>query len=431
MLKVDDSASTSFKVVDPNAFDISYLDGSQAQGDYVTDNFEIGGTSIKGLQMGFATDANLTRGIMGIGYTTNQASNDPRHPAPFTYPSIIDTMVEQKLISTKAYSLYLDDLQSSTGSIIFGGLDSDKYHGNLLEVPLVPAQFPNGSVIYTTFTVALTSFSITDENGAETQLTNSKRYPVVLDSGTTITYLPDTVAGRLYSAIGAVDDTENSGIVFADCKLNPSIKFNYQFGGSSGITIEVPLSELLFSIQDITGGSSGFLPNLPFSEPCAFGIFPDAGGPSILGDTFLRSAYVVYDISNDVVALAQTNFNSTTSSIVNFEASQTAIPNVSGVASTVDVTQTATGILGDGGGSVKSRTSGLSGTGTGDSGGSGPTATVTVTPSGNGAAATTTSTSSSTRNAGVKTMPAFDGRSTIVIGLWGAFALLGGALFLA
>ena len=56
---------------------------------------------------------------MGIGFDLDEA-------AETVYPNIIDDMVSQGLIATKAYSLYLDDYDSPTGSIIFGGVDSGK-----------------------------------------------------------------------------------------------------------------------------------------------------------------------------------------------------------------------------------------------------------------------------------------------------------------
>ena len=42
---------------------------------------------------------------------------------------------------------------------------------------------------------------------------------------------------------------------------------------------------------------------------CLFGIFPTNNGAKVLGDTFLRSAYVVYDMNNNEVSLAQSNFD--------------------------------------------------------------------------------------------------------------------------
>lgn len=61
--------------------------------------------------MALATKAqSIPTGIMGIGFDTDESivSNGGQ-----SYPSIIDTMVSENIISSKSYSLYLDDLSKS------------------------------------------------------------------------------------------------------------------------------------------------------------------------------------------------------------------------------------------------------------------------------------------------------------------------------
>jgi hypothetical protein len=329
-------------------------------------------------------------------------------------------MVSQGLIASKAYSLYLDDLEASTGSIIFGGLDSDKYHGNLLQIPVVPDTLQNGTQVYAEFGVALTGFSITSQTGSTTSLTTSSyAEPAILDSGTTATYLPDRLVELIIKKINGVYDSQNSGNIYVDCSLlnNASMTFDFSFGGANGLTIKVPVSELVFDITSSAFATGTFTsPNLPFSSTCAFGILPAGQNPSILGDTFLRSAYVVYDLSNNLIAIAQTNFNSTTSSIVDFEAGATSIPNVSGVASSASVTQTATGVIGFGVGGKTATANGGKTTSTGAG-----------TGTGTGVAASSTT----SKSAAAISVPALDMRALLVLGIAGAFAGLGGGWFLA
>jgi len=380
--------------------------------------------------MGLAYNSTIGTGLMGIGYTINEASNSPRDSSPFTYPSIIDSMVSQGLITRKAYSLYLDDLQSATGSIIFGGLDADKYHGNLLQMPVVPTQLRNGSIVYAELGVALTSFGITGQQGNTENLTSSGyKNVVILDSGTTITYLPRSLVSQIYSRIGAVDDTSSSGsgMVYVDCNIvknSPRLTFNYGFGGASGLTIKIPISEVVFPLSELGSSGSFSSSSLPFANACGFGIWSGGStGPYILGDTFLRSAYVVYDLQSNVIAIAQTNFNSTSSSVVEFKATETGIPNVSGLASSVDVTASPTAILpGNPGGRTSTGSGGPGATGLVTTAG-GPTVTGTIAPS--------SSTASASKSAGVASMPAFDGRSLVVLSIAGAFAVLGGGWFVA
>ncbi|KAN0105884.1 acid protease [Hyaloscypha variabilis] len=417
----DSSKSSTFKIVDANGFDIEYEDESGATGDYITDTFSVGGATIKALEMGYATRSSSSIGVMGIGYDVNEASDTGEsatayHAAGFIYPSIIDTMVSQGLIASKAYSLYLNDLEASTGSIIFGGLDSDKYHGDLLQMPVVPDTYSNGTNVYADLDVALTGFGITDQSGSTTNFTSSSyEEAVILDSGTTATYLSDDIIAQLLTAINGVDDSENSGNIYVDCSIadNTSMTFNFGFGGPTGIKIAVPVSELVFSLSSAFSTGTT-LPDLPFASACAFGILPGDTGPFILGDTFLRSAYVVYDLSNNLIAIAQTNFNSTTSKIVDFTASETSIPNVSGAAASASIAQTATGVIGNDGGGQRT-----------------VTVTAGATSAGTGTGTSSTATGTTSKSVAVGAVPAFDGRGLLVLGISAGFALLGGGWLLA
>lgn len=388
----------------------------------------VGNATIKSQIVGLAYDITVRTGIMGIGFSQNVASNNGRRP--LTYDTMIDSMFDQKLINLRAYSLYLDSKGAETGSVIFGGLDSDKYVGNLFQLPLVPTRSRNGSLVYDHFTVVMTSLQL--DNGTSFQNFTSANYrsAVVLDSGTTLTYLPEVTVRQIYTQINAIDDSEGrqaSGYVYVDCGIasNSSGSFNYRFGDSrESVEIRVLISELIYPLNQIFRGSGylDFLPRLPFKNVCVFGIMPAIEGISILGDTFLRSAYVVYDLSNSVVAMAQANLNSTSENIVEFAVGAKAIPRVSGVASIVEATQTATfgGGVGNGGlrptvtntgRSTSSATSGV---------------TVAVTSSVGGSP---TSTPTPTQNGGGKIVG--DVGALIVLGLSFSMALLGSNWFFA
>lgn len=71
---------------------------------------------------------------------------------------------------------------------------------------------------------------------------------------------------------------------------------------------------------------------------CEFGLMSSGTGDIALGDSFLRSAYVVYDLTNKQIGLAQTVFNETLSNIVEIDSG---IPYASATA-TAMATQTHT-----------------------------------------------------------------------------------------
>jgi len=68
----------------------------------------------------------------------------------------------------------------------------------------------------------------------------------------------------------------------------------------------------------------------------------DPSGSIILGDSFLRSAYVVYDLENNEIANGQTAFNATSSNIKVIPLG-TGLPGVSFVATQIAPIAAATG----------------------------------------------------------------------------------------
>ncbi|KAI1186917.1 aspartic peptidase domain-containing protein [Nemania serpens] len=300
--------SSTYKLVDPGAFRIQYLDNSGAEGDYIKDTFHVGGASIKALQVGLAENSSINSGLLGIGFNVNVAADQP-------YPNIIDLFVNQGLIDIKAYSLYLNDLAAETGTILFGGLDTKRFIGQLKAVDILPDAH---SKIYSSFTVALESLKISSGAGSEGSDLLDEETLVILDSGTTLTYLPPRVTRRIYKAFGAVDDTGVTGLVYVSCDLLSSRKdttVDFQLGGPNGPLIRVPIDEIV--LDNIRGyvGIGLALPDLPFDDVCSFGI-QSLSGIYLLGDTFLRSAYVA-------------NVNATETNVV--EIGSTGIPLVSGV----------------------------------------------------------------------------------------------------
>lgn len=333
MTAVDISSSSSFTNLS-SVFQIEYVDGSAVQGYYFTDSVEVAGATIDAVQMGLADTSDITYGIMGIGFDADEA-------AATLYPNIIDKFYTSGLIGARAYSLYLDDLESSTGSILFGGVDSDKYSGSLIAVPIIKDSTANN---YTSFSVTLSSVAAVSSDGSVADNYTMSAQAVILDSGTTLTYLPETVAESIFTTFGATYD-ESLGYATVDCSLsdNSSISLEYQFGGTDGPIIKVAMSELVLDAGTSRGGGgSGYESNAV--EICAFGVSMSSGS-YLLGDTFLRSAYAVYDLDTKQVALAQSTFNSTSSSVVAIT-SGSSIPGVSATATGVVATSTGSSIGG-------------------------------------------------------------------------------------
>ncbi|PVH98043.1 acid protease [Periconia macrospinosa] len=309
-----------------SVFNISYVDGSGASGDYAKDTFRFGGRDIQNLQFGIGYSSSSPEGILGIGYTVNEVQVNRAGLQP--YPNLPQKLTDDGTISANAYSLWLNDLDASTGSILFGGIDTSKFKGSLQLLPIIQERG-----VHAEFIIALTGMG---QNGQTNSIFTNQSIAVLLDSGSSLMYLPDNVANALYEAYGAQYDS-SQGAAFVDCNLSTrqgSIEFTF-----SGVTISVDLSELVIT--------AGFQRGRPI---CILGVSPAGNSLSVLGDTFLRSAYVVYDLQNNQIGLAQTNFNATGNSNIKEITNGTAgVPSATPVAnavSTADVGQGGGRILG-------------------------------------------------------------------------------------
>ncbi|KAK0655659.1 aspartic peptidase domain-containing protein [Cercophora newfieldiana] len=315
------SKSTTYLTVGQNEFDISYVDGSSSKGDYFTDVFEIGGASLSNMTMGLGIKTDIAYGLVGVGYALNEAIVGNTQETSSAYPNLPVNMMEEGLINTVAYSLWLNDLDASSGSILFGGIDTEKYHGELTRINIYPTQ-----KLYTAFLVAFTSLGAYSPSGSDTLTSKSFPIPVVLDSGTTLSYLPTDLAMQVWKEVGAIYSSQLQLAVIPCQMQNSKGYFSFGFGGPNGPLINVTMDEL---VLDLTGGQPLTFNNGPYKgmDACEFGIQNFTNPPYLLGDTFLRSAYVVYDLVNNQIGIAPTDFNSTRSNIVAFASKSAHIPS--------------------------------------------------------------------------------------------------------
>jgi hypothetical protein len=182
--------------------------------------------------------------------------------------------------------------------------------------------------------------SATSPSGTDQLTPSNYATAAILDSGTTITLLPDDLAQAIFSEVGAVV-SRSLGAVVVPCALaNVNGTINYGFGGPGGPTIKVAVSDLVLPLTLTSGRQPKFRDGSP---ACQLGIQAAGDLPVLLGDTFLRSAYAVYDLFNNRIALAQTDFNSTDSNVVAFASEGAQIPSATRANNAERVTQTATG----------------------------------------------------------------------------------------
>lgn len=251
-------------------------------------------------------------GILGLAFTA--LMQDPTQDVPF-----ILNLLKNKVIKEPVFSIYLNRQgdYGYTGEIVIGGYETSRFTGQLNFLPLVTYDDSGKANIGTTgsntgihkyWTVpgqAIAMYDISGKQLYETKLDQLE--PVILDTGTTLSYLPlATVIALLdrvtsnYTALSL-----NSGTIQAyqvNCLdfTRQHLWFDFQFSPSTSsfstapVIIRVPLNEMVLP-QDTN--------NISTATTCLFGMAPistgflsSVGSGWILGQTVLRSAYVVHDM---------------------------------------------------------------------------------------------------------------------------------------
>lgn len=245
---------------------------------YYVDAIGIPGASknLTAVQFGKATASqDLNEGILGLGFGNGVNLN---------YSNFVDALQQQGLTNTKAFSVALGNSDTAGGTIVFGGVDTKKFSGSLAAMDI---QAPTGGDIQR-YAVQVNSISYTNSSGT-TKYPNSALSGVVLDTGSSLCELPSAIVAAMADDVGAQQDPQ-SGLLAVDCSAaSASNKLEFAF---NGVTIAVPMSQ--FILQD--------------ANSCVLGVMalqPGSGITALLGDTFLRNAYVVFDQTNMKINMAQ------------------------------------------------------------------------------------------------------------------------------
>lgn len=207
-------------------------------------------------------------GLFGIGGTGLEGTSKKytNFPAQLVLDGVIDHL---------GYSIYLNARNESTGTIVFGGVDTAKYQGDIYWLR-------NKKPRNTYFGVDVTVNGITQV--------------AMLDTGTQFLYLSSKIVDSIAESFSGSYDP-SKGIVVPNPPKNPE-PFLFEFGKAK---IYVPYEDLLADPEN--------------HHQLAIFKTSESGGIPLLGSAFLRSAYVVYDFDRNMAAIAQVK-HTTESAIV-------------------------------------------------------------------------------------------------------------------
>lgn len=258
--------SESSTAVDMNSNKTLYYGIGSANISYFQDDIALPGASsaMTGVQFGVSTGSSSEfSGILGLGYGLGYTTK---------YRNFVDELAYQNQTQVKAYSVALGGKDEGEGVLVFGGVDASKFAGRLATLPIVPADdSPDGLARYW---ISMGNMSLTPPSGQTKTYANSSM-DVFLDTGSTLTLLPQEICDQLSADFGS-DGLQSSGYYSVDCSLadvDGTVNFDFD-----GVSIGVPYSEFIRQVGE---------------DSCVLGITP-SDTFTLLGDTFMRSAYGMF-----------------------------------------------------------------------------------------------------------------------------------------
>ena len=288
-----------------------------------------------GVQFGVAAKVNSTTGyainLMGVGYSENEATQ--HH-----YPNMPEVLSDAGIINSRLYSVYLNDEGVTTGTILFGGIDTSKYTGTLQTVDILPDIITKEVDQFITTITALsatvngqtTNIFKGGSPGVEAYYNNNPSLPVLLDTGSSAWSVPEEYYAYIVRAFPYVTRQGICPCKYADSDDTLTLTFD------ASIEIKVAAKEFIVPIYNATTNDP-----VPYDQndyACAFMVVPEqptGEGFQTCGDAILRSMYVVFDLDQGQMALAQANVNSTsTPDIKTIAAGPSGIANAASSVST-------------------------------------------------------------------------------------------------
>jgi hypothetical protein len=98
--------------------------------DGYSDFVSVGGAKVSQQIFGVAQDSSFwPMGILGAGPPAN---------GEHSYDTVIDSLKNQGFIKSRSFGLDLQGIDSSRGSVVYGGVDLKKFRGTLERIPIIP-----------------------------------------------------------------------------------------------------------------------------------------------------------------------------------------------------------------------------------------------------------------------------------------------------
>ncbi|KAF9902846.1 Type I transmembrane sorting receptor [Linnemannia zychae] len=252
-------------------FQISYGDGSFAKGVIASDIMNVGGVRVRqtiGLATNESADFAVSKmdGMFGLAFSSLESV-----PGVKTF---MENAIKDKVIALPVVSAYLPSLRKTGGKgghYLFGAIDSTKFRGNLTYVPVTMRGY----------------WQVTVQDVLVNGQSLNSTCQGIIDTGTTLVILDDKTAVAVHSRIdGALYDIDEMAWI-VPCALGK----NKSSGGSS---VGFKMGDQVFEIPMV---DMAWEPLKKGSRWCYSGVQSIQGNMWVLGDTFIKNNYCVFDHS--------------------------------------------------------------------------------------------------------------------------------------
>ncbi|KAL2862770.1 pepsin-like aspartic protease [Aspergillus lucknowensis] len=275
----DPSKSTTFEDIQGATFNITYGDDSYAFGGVGSDTIDVGGVTVTGQAIGLPTQVSgsfledtYTNGLVGLGFSSLNTVQPQQQRSFF---EAIAEVLDEPVLGASIKS-------ESVGEYEFGIIDKTKFKGDLVNATI------DASSGYWKFESAY--YRVGDGELKK----NDQATATIADTGTSLMLLDQHVVDAYYAKVhGAQYVASATGYIYPCSAELPN--FSIAIGPQH--------------LATLPGNLMGFAEvgtNTTTGETVCYGGMQSNQGLSlqILGDTFLKAFYVVFDLRGPSIGVA-------------------------------------------------------------------------------------------------------------------------------
>ncbi|KAG9523403.1 acid protease, partial [Aureobasidium melanogenum] len=327
----DSSKSSTFEMVNPGAFKASFMGGSTwFKGDYVRDAVQMNDLMVQKVPFGLANKLKEVfkpyTGIMGLGYSSNMSHK--KHQKLALPPTFVEGLVQAGAISSRLYSIYLNTLDQY-GSILFGGIDTKKYNGQLTTLNLLRSRKAKNVDNINLYLEEVKMKPYNESYRTIVRSANDSKLITLIDTGTPDWQLPIDAYRQVVRYARVQPSTDiwpgiPKGNFVKPCSevargIANTTHFEITFAGNGSNTAVLRL-ELADLFSPITTGDGSAATDGSGRPMCWLRVAAQAGNHYITSSSVIRAGYWVFDLDNGQVSLAQANLGANSSDVVPVEA---------------------------------------------------------------------------------------------------------------